>query len=251
MTGPLWIAVEDGRVSDETELGPAARRYSHWDASQAEAPTGVWAERRRLAAAMRQVIERLVRSDAPEAELATAADRLEEYAAHLATHPRNPRYEGFAEASTAGDVGAFLDQSPVIGRSNPLAPPLELRSSEDGMRVEGRVRFGSAYEGAPGCVHGGWIAATFDEALGFAQSLSAHPGMTGTLTIIYRQPTPIHTDLRFEAWVDRVEGRKVFARGTLHAGELLTAEADGIFISIDPSRFSALLEARAAREASG
>jgi acyl-coenzyme A thioesterase PaaI-like protein len=239
-------------VSDDSDTsGPpesAWRRFSHWDASRAEASTGVWAERRRLATAMRRVIERLVRSDAPEAELAAAADRLEEYAAHLETHPRNPRYEGFAEASTAGDVRAFLDQSPVIGLANPLAPPLDLRASEDGTRVEGRVHFGSAYEGPPGCVHGGWIAATFDETLGFAQSLSAHPGMTGTLTVRYRRPTPLHTDLRFDAWVDRVEGKKVFAAGTLHAGETLTAEANGIFISIDPSKFAGLLEVRATRE---
>jgi len=110
------------------------------------------------------------------------------------------------------------------------------------------VCFGSAYEGAPGCVHGGWVAAAFDEALGFAQSLSAHPGMTGTLTVRYRKPTPLHSELRMECWVDRVEGRKVFATGTLHAGDVLTAESEGIFISIDPSRFLALLRDRAVRE---
>ena len=224
------------------------RKFSHWDASRAEVCGGVWGERRRLARAMRAVIERLVRSDAPEAEMKAAADRLEEYAAQLDTHPRNPRYEGFAEAAPAGDVGAFLDQSPVIGRANPLAPPLELRAAEDGLRVHGRVRFGSAYEGAPGCVHGGWFAAAFDEALGFAQSLSSHPGMTGTLTVRYRKPTPLHSELRMECWVDRVEGRKVFATGTLHAGDVLTAESEGIFISIDPSRFLALLRDRAVRE---
>jgi acyl-coenzyme A thioesterase PaaI-like protein len=235
-------------VSDEP-VDPKWKRFSHWDASRAEEISGVWGERRRLARAMRGVIEHLVRSDAPEAELKRAADRLEEYAAHLDSHPRNPRYEGFAEAAPAGDVGAFLDQSPVIGQANPLAPPLELRAAEDGMRVLGRVRFGSAYEGAPGCVHGGYVAAIFDEALGFAQSLSAHPGMTGTLTVRYRSPTPLHTELRMECWVDRTEGRKVFARGTLHASDVLAAESEGIFISIDPSRFQALLRERAAREA--
>jgi len=234
-------------VSEESG-DPKWKRFSHWDASQAEVSGGVWGERRRLARAMRSVIERLVRSDAPEAEMKAAADRLEEYAAHLETHPHNPRYEGFAEAAPAGDVGAFLDQSPVIGLANPLAPPLELRAAEEGMRVHGRVRFGSAYEGAPGCVHGGWIAAAFDEALGFAQSLSAQPGMTGTLKVRYCKPTPIHTDLRMECWVDRVDGRKVFARGTLHAGDAVTAESEGIFISIDPSRIQALLRDRAAQE---
>jgi acyl-coenzyme A thioesterase PaaI-like protein len=232
-------------VSDDSE---GWKKFSHWSASAEEVTEGAWAERRRLASAMRRVIEVLVHSDAPEAELRTAADRLEEYATHMEGHPRNPRYEGFAEASASGDVRAFFDHSPLIGRANPLAPPLQLEADEAAQRIYGRVHFGSAYEGPPGCVHGGWVAAAFDEALGFAQSLSASPGMTGTLTVRYRKPTPLHTDLRFECWVDRVEGRKVFAAGTLHAGDLLTAEAEGIFISIDPGRFAHLLEARSSQE---
>jgi hypothetical protein len=65
-----------------------------WEASQLPA-TGIWAERRRLAEAMRLVIERLTSSDAPAEELRAAAERLEQYAEHLATHPRRQRYEGF------------------------------------------------------------------------------------------------------------------------------------------------------------
>ena len=43
------------------------------------------------------------------------------------------------------------------------------------------------------------VAAAFDEVLGFVQSLSGRPGMTGTLTVRYRKPTPLHTELRFDA----------------------------------------------------
>jgi acyl-coenzyme A thioesterase PaaI-like protein len=213
--------------------------------------SGVWRERRRLAAAMREVIERLTTSDAPEAELRRAADRLEQYAAHLATHPARRRYEGYAESATASEPpegGGHFDYSPLIGRANPLAPPIVMHSED--MQVRGTVRFGAAYEGPPGCVHGGFVAAAFDEVLGYAQSLTGNPGMTGTLTVRYRRPTPLHTELRFEAHVDRVEGRKILASGTLHAGETLCAEAEGIFVSIDRTRFRALVEAREAREQS-
>ena len=68
--------------------------------------------------------------------------------------------------------------------------------------------------------------------------------MTGTLTIRYRHPTPLHTELRFEARVARVERRKNFIDGQLYAGDRLCAEADGIFISVDRSRFQKLLETR-------
>ncbi len=92
------------------------------------------------------------------------------------------------------------------------------------------------------------MAAAFDEVLGFAQSMTGNPGMTGALTVRYRKPTPLDVDLRFEATVVRVEGRKIFTEGRLYAGEQLTAEAEGIFVSVDLRRMRLLVESQAARE---
>jgi len=229
-------------------------RQQRWER---KAPTeGVWAERRRLAAAFRQVIAHLTVVDTPEAELRVAADRLEDYATHLESHPRRP-YLGFAETAIAQEPsshseaepgeaeengGGHFDFSPLIGHSNPLSPPIHCWAEDD--HALATVVFGTPYEGPPGHVHGGYVAAAFDEVLGYAQALTGQPGMTGTLTVKYRRPTPLQTELRFDCWVDRVSGRKVFASGTLHAGETLCAEAEGIFISMGPERFRALVEAR-------
>lgn len=220
------------------------RLHAFWSGAEFAA-TGAWAERRRLATAMREVIERLTTSDAPEDELRAAAVALERYAARLAKHPRRSLPLGFGETANAGDVAAFFDYSPLIGLSNPLAPPIRLRVEDQ--VVHGMVRFGSAYEGPPGHVHGGFVAAAFDEVLGFVQSTTGQPGMTGTLTIRYRKPTPLDTDLRFEATVQRVEGRKIFAEGRLYAGDVLTAEAEGIFISVDLTKMLMLVEAQKSR----
>jgi len=189
---------------------------------------------------MRVIIEHLTRTEAPKADLVRVAEQLEAFGATLARFPRSARQEGYTEAANSGDVDAMFDHSPLIGLSNPLAPPLRLRVMD--RRVVGTAVFGSAYEGPPGCVHGGFVAAAFDEMLGFAQSLTGNPGMTGTLEIRYRAPTPLHSELALEAWVDRVEGRKIFARGSIHAGTLLCAEADGVFVSIDAERFLQLIE---------
>jgi acyl-coenzyme A thioesterase PaaI-like protein len=216
------------------------RVFSFWSAAGSEV-TGAWAERRRLAKALREVIERLTTSDAPESELRAAADGLEKYAARLASHARRALPLGFGESANAGDVAAFFDYSPLIGLSNPLAPPIVLEV--EGQTVHGTVRFGTAYEGPPGHVHGGFVAAAFDEVLGFVQSTSGNPGMTGTLTIRYRKPTPLDTDLRFEATVQRIEGRKIFCEGRLYAGDVLTAEAEGLFISVDLVKMQMLAEA--------
>ena len=213
-----------------------------WDPSSSEV-SAAWEQKRRLASAMRLVIERLVASNAPEGELRQAAEQLERYAEHLQTHPRLRHFQGYAESANAGDVAAFFDQSPMIGLANPLAQPIRLAKTGD-RTAEGRVVFGSAYEGPPGCVHGGFVAAAFDEVLGFTQSLGGSPGFTGTLVVRYRVPTPLHAELRFECRIDRVEGRKTFASGRVCAGDALCAEAEAIFVSARQERFQQLLEER-------
>lgn len=200
------------------------------------------AEMRRMGDAMRAVIERLVATSAPEVALAAAAERLEEIALELAKYPQGRLFEGFAESANAGDPHAHFDHSPIIGRANPIAPPVEVQVQEG--EVIGRVRYGSAYEGPPGCVHGGHLAAAFDEVLGMTQSMTGNPGMTGTLTIRYRRPTPLHTDLRFVGRIDRIDGRKIFTTGECYDGDTKTAEAEAVFISVDFSRIGELYDKR-------
>jgi acyl-coenzyme A thioesterase PaaI-like protein len=212
------------------------------EASRLAGITPQRAEMRRLAEAMRLVIERLVATKAPAEDLARAAAALEEVAASLEGYPRGHSFEGFAESANAGDPHAHFDHSPIIGRANPLAPPLELAVMDD--KVVGRAVFGSAYEGPPGAVHGGYVAAAFDELLGMAQSLGGKPGMTGTLTIRYRRPHPLHTEIRFEAELLRVEGRKIFTAGRSYADGELRAEAEGLFISVDFSKIAELMARR-------
>jgi acyl-coenzyme A thioesterase PaaI-like protein len=180
---------------------------------------------------MRSINEHLMDMDAPEADLLGAAERAEAFAAALEATRRGHQHWGYGESSTTGSSHAMMDRSPLIGLGNPVAPPLVFEF--DGDMVIGHGRFGMQYEGPPGNVHGGFVAAAFDEVLGAAQSLTGKPGMTGTLTVKYRKPTPLYKDLRFVAKVDRVEGRKIFASATLHHEETLCAEADGIFISMD------------------
>jgi acyl-coenzyme A thioesterase PaaI-like protein len=174
--------------------------------------------------------------------LSAVEEKVEEVGAILSGYDAVRRYEGVSEASGLGRDNAFFDWSPLMGMANPIAPPL-VADVQDGVVIADAM-FGIAYEGPPGCVHGGFIAAAFDEVLGLAQSLSGKVGMTGTLTVRYRRPTPLNTELRFEAQVDSVSGRKVFTSARLFAGDALTAEATGLFVSIPPERFQALASFR-------
>ncbi len=204
-------------------------------------PEGQRAAYRRLGDALRETIELLMETRAPEAELTTAAGQLERWNDRLAAGPRGRPLWSFAEASTSGDPRAFYDNSPLSGPANPLAPPMTLRLEGD--EVIATATFGIAYEGPPGHVHGGFVAAAFDEVLGMVQSTAGNPGMTGTLTVRYRRPTPLRQELLFRGRVERVEGRKIFTVATLHAGDTLCAEAEGIFISVGNEHFRRLAAA--------
>ena len=196
------------------------------------------AELFRLAEGLRGVLHRLIQTSAPVELIAQTADELERIAARFEAIPNASIYEGFAESANAGEPFAFFDHSPMLGPANPLAPPLKLWM-EDG-RVVGTVTFDSAYEGPPGCVHGGYVAAAFDELLGTTQSLSGAPGMTGRLTVHYRSPTPLHTELRLIGELERVSGRKISTKGYIYAGDVLCAESEGLFITMNMGKFAEL-----------
>lgn len=186
----------------------------------------------RMGEALRRIIDRVHSSPAPDDELAAAADDLERLADRLDAFPSGSLYEGFGESPLAGpDPFAFFDHSPMLGRANPLAPPLTLWADGDVMR--GRATFGSAYEGPPGCVHGGYLAAAFDEVLGSAQSFAGRPGMTARLIVNYRSPTPLHAELTFTGRVVGVDGRKTFTEGAVYAGDRLCAESEALFVAVD------------------
>jgi hypothetical protein len=140
----------------------------------------------------------------------------------------------------------FFPNSPVIGTSNPIAPPVTLVAVDGvdgGMReMRGTVNFGYPYEGPPTCVHGGVIAEVFDEVLGATNIVAGNPGMTGTLTIKYRKPTPLLTDLRIEARCLGWSGRKIRTWGGMYNGDVLTAEAEGVFIAVRPEMMLAIAE---------
>jgi acyl-coenzyme A thioesterase PaaI-like protein len=205
-------------------------------------PEGIRSARLRLAAAIRQMNHLLIDADLSAEELNRAAEVAEGFVDRLERGPRGATHWGFAESSNSGNTHALFDRSPVIGVGNAIAPPLKLVVEQG--EVRGGGVFGQAYEGPPGHLHGGWVAAAFDEVLGMVQSTTGNPGMTGTLTVRYRRPTPLHRHLEFVGRVDRVEGKKIFTSATLHAGEALCAEAEAVFVSVGRSRFKEMADGR-------
>jgi acyl-coenzyme A thioesterase PaaI-like protein len=183
----------------------------------------------RLAEQMRRIIARLAVVRPPAEELDRAADAASAFADRLDQLPERTRSWEISEAGLLPrDFVAF---SPVSGRSNPMSPPVRLHveeGDEGQVVIAGEVTFGPAYEGPPGHCHGGWVAAMFDEALGFAQLA---PGFTAYLHVNYRRPTPLNTKLDIKAWVDNVEGRKRLVKGECMHNGVLLSDAEGLFVA--------------------
>ena len=190
------------------------------------------AHRDRLADAVRRLIEHAVLSEVPDDEAAEIAATLEGIDERLKRHPRGAAPK--KALPDFHDLQAIFRGDPIIGEHNPIAPPVAVE--RDGDVIRGRATLGAPYEGPPGYVHGAIIAAVFDMLLGLANVASGNPGMTGTLTVRYRRPTPLNTELVFEASTGERKGRKVMAHGSCHANGELTAEAEGVFVALDIER---------------
>ena len=196
-----------------------------------DSPAFGTAERAALAGALRELIDAAMSvEDVDEATLDDIAREVQQLSFRLG----RGRDEGAGYRPR--HHGDYLPRSPIVGEASPLSPRLDWDATTDDGRVvvEGRGVFGAAYEGPPSFVHGGWIACAFDEMLGIANIASGHPGMTARLTVQYRRPTPLFHELRIRAWVDRVEGRRIMSRAEMYDGDVLTAEADGIFVQPRP-----------------
>lgn len=182
-----------------------------------------------LARVLRDLIEcSMTSTQASEDQLLAAAEAVRRATGHLGGRAAAAPGPGYQHR----DHGDYLPRSPIVGEASPMSPRIDWEIVDG--RCHARGTFSAQYEGPPGYVHGGMVALAFDEILGIVNIANGSPGMTGTLTIRYRKPTPLYREVRFEAWVEHVEGRRVRSRAELHAGDMLCAEADGLFIQPRP-----------------
>ena len=200
-----------------------AASYRRSMAVAAEPPPGA-AAAGRLGDALRYLARVVAGSSAPDELLDEAAADVRALAQGLEGHGEASRYP--QAERIGGPSGAFLTH-PIIGITNPVAPPVAIRAEADEM--VGRAVYGPQFEGPPGYVHGGHIAAAFDVILAATAGINGVGGLTKSLSVRYRKPAPLHTDLVYRGRIEEVTERATIVRGTLHSGEVLCAEAVGHF----------------------
>jgi len=180
-------------------------------------------ERRELGAALRGLLDVVVGTAAEPAELRAATAAVEQLTARLAG-PAAKVEQNLATGSY------FHHMSLVGGTSHPIAPQLQLTTTENG--AEGVVVIGPLFQGGPGLVHGGIVALLIDHAMGCVAATPQRPAMTASLTMRYRRPTPLGVLLTVSVRLDRIEGRKLHLSAEITAGDVVTAEAEAVFLTL-------------------
>jgi hypothetical protein len=176
--------------------------------------------------AVRDLVDATIRTLVDDDEIRQAQAEIEEITARL----RKEQLEGGSGVRFGGTGRGRPWGNTVVGLRNPVAPPLVIERDPSGNGdVWSDFHLGAPYEGPPDLVHGGVSAMILDQMLGEAAGAGGKPGMTGTLTLRYRQGTPLG-DLRAEAWIDRVQGYKTWAKGHILGPNGVTVEAEGLFI---------------------
>ena len=114
----------------------------------------------------------------------------------------------------------YLDHSSDVGAFNPCFPEHTFEHLDAGT-ASGRVTFPVVYEGPPGLVHGGFLAVFFDTVTQHHSCAAGLTGKTRSLTVTFRRPTPILTELRFDIVRSQSDGRVRSTARLLHDDEVL------------------------------
>ena len=96
----------------------------------------------------------------------------------------------------------YLDHAFDVGAYNPSFPEYSFDHLDD-ETASGRVTFPLVYEGPPGLVNGGFLAVFFDCVTQRQSCAAGRTGKTRSLTVTFRRPTPVLTELHFD--IERAE----------------------------------------------
>jgi acyl-coenzyme A thioesterase PaaI-like protein len=132
---------------------------------------------------------------------------------------------------------------------NPTGLHLPLPEVEGLEEYEAYVHFDERHQAGPGLVHGGFVAASLDEACGLLATWYRFPAVTARILVRYRHPVPINTELLLRSELESARGRRIRVRGRLTDGGEALAEARAAFLHVPLEHFLATPEGRASRDA--
>jgi acyl-coenzyme A thioesterase PaaI-like protein len=182
----------------------------------------------RLVGGVREINERVVRLSGSVEELSAAADRVEALLDSLGPVTQSRAMESFRYAFDAEAPNDVIPFNPATGEFNPIAPAMKMTLEDEKLII--RCTFTDRYESGPDMVQGGMVAAVYDQLMAYAVMAAGATGPTLSLKVSYLKPTPIHEELRFEAVVESIEGKKFVVKASCHREDLKLSEAEALVL---------------------
>lgn len=122
----------------------------------------------------------------------------------------------------------------VCGRENPAGLHLHFYEDPKAAQILAPLNVPDHYQGYPGIVHGGILAAILDETTGRAINIGQDEEVfwvTAKLELRYRKPTPTETPLTAVGWVVQRRRRAAEVAGEIRLGDgTVTAEAQALVV---------------------
>ena len=166
-----------------------------------------------------------------ESELAAAAPR--DSAPRIGAIPDDPRR-------------IYLNHATDIGAYNPCFP--EYRFDHlDAETAVGRVTFPLIYEGPPGLVHGGFLGVFFDAVIQHHNCVTGLSGKTRSLTVTFRRPTPLLTEIGFDIARSQVD-RTITSTARLLLNDEVLCTGEVSTVASPPEKLSVFQFARRRKE---
>jgi acyl-coenzyme A thioesterase PaaI-like protein len=121
------------------------------------------------------------------------------------------------------DLRRTIPYSPFLGELNPTSGSARVWAEGDAVR--GTVTMSAIHAGPIGTVHGGVVAALFDELTSLAIMAAGRVGYTQTLTVNYRRPTPLGAELQLWAQTGGQTGKVFLTSAEISHDGQVTATA--------------------------
>jgi hypothetical protein len=199
----------------------------------AEPIDAYWSERRQASNHIRKLLNHLQTTAMSANSLKQLNSGLEQLLNSLPEEEKLYGRKQWLNAEKFGHNGVMhAETTPILGASNPVSPELSIWFNEAYDKALGKLRFNWLFEGGAERAHGGSIAAVFDEFMATAVALTGKACVTAYLKTDYKSFTPIDRELRLEAAIEKIEGKKVFVKGEMRAGDTITAICEGLFIIV-------------------
>jgi acyl-coenzyme A thioesterase PaaI-like protein len=122
----------------------------------------------------------------------------------------------------------------VCGCENSIGLKLDIKSDKSLKKAWAVTKIDRKFCGWEGIVHGGIISTVLDEIMAYAAFTVYKSGVTGEITVRFRKPIPVESEILIEGFVESVKGRVCYAKGTITMNGEVMAESTGKMVMVKP-----------------